>query len=182
MTARCGRLLGPSGHRRPRFSRGRGPATEGRAGALPLGLQQPLPQSHDHLRRQQPTRQPLGKPHLPTSRRPRATTTRTPSASSPAPGSASFTDAGSTASPTTRHGTATPPNSTRRSPREVDTEGVMSPTSGREHTTGAQATEIGGEHRAQPESPRQRNRRSGRPVAPYRRRTSARPVSTKNSR
>ena len=32
--------------------------------ALPLGLQQTLPQGHDHLRRQQPPRQPLGRADL----------------------------------------------------------------------------------------------------------------------
>ena len=37
--------------------------------ALPLGVQQAVPQGHDHLRRQQPARQPLGRENL--QRRPR---------------------------------------------------------------------------------------------------------------
>ena len=79
--------------------------------ALPLGLQQTLPQGDHHLRRQQPPRQPLGREDL--QRRPRqpATTTPTPSASSPAPGSASSGAAGTTASPTTPPDTAPPPHS-----------------------------------------------------------------------
>ncbi|BCO33739.1 IS110 family transposase [Mycobacterium heckeshornense] len=36
--------------------------TQGRA--LPLGLQQTIPPSHDHLRRQQPPRRPVGSTHL----------------------------------------------------------------------------------------------------------------------
>ena len=53
----------------------------------------------DHLRRQLPPRQPLGRRHLPAAPSPAATTTPTPCASSPAPGSASSTAAGSTTTP-----------------------------------------------------------------------------------
>ena len=55
---------------------------------LPLGLQQAVPPGDDHLRRQQPARQPLGRENLRTTPAPQAKTTPTPSASSPAPGSA----------------------------------------------------------------------------------------------
>src|SRR5690606_4181709 len=83
---RVGRL--PPSLRKPRLRRGPGGLHTRHQGvrqapgrALPLGLQQTLPRRADHLRRQQPARQPLGREDLqrrpqggqgPPARRPRA--------------------------------------------------------------------------------------------------------------
>jgi hypothetical protein len=97
--------------------------------AFPQGVQQAVLRGDHYLRRQQPTRQPLGREDLQLRPRQRQGPQPTPYASLPAPGSASSTAAGSTASPTTRLCTEPPPRSPSRRPSksrpETDTGSVM---------------------------------------------------------
>ena len=102
---------GPTRRRPRRLHARHQPVRQAPLRPVPLGLQQALPRRDDHLRRQQPPRQPLGREDL--QRRPRQR--QRPPARHPHPrprlDPRHLAAAGSTACPTTPPGTAPPPHS-----------------------------------------------------------------------